>query len=330
MKIGVIGSGSWGTALVKILTNNGCHVTWCVRSLRMADHIRTRHHNPKYLSSVYFSNTNLEVVHNTEEVYTNADAIVIAVPSAYVDDYISPYLETIGKGKIIISATKGILPQYNLLLNQHLKEKIQFDCDNYIAIMGPCHAEEVASERLSYLTFAGTNASLTKEIASLFSTPYINTVVSSDVDGVQYAAVLKNVYAIGTGIAHGLGYGDNFQSVFVANAAGEMKKFLKSSSNLSTPINYAASVYLGDLLVTCYSLFSRNRSFGNMIGKGYSVEAAKLAMQMVAEGYPAAKSIHELSVSCSVHTPIAKGIYDILWEKKDAGKVFSELEKSMI
>ena len=330
MKIGVIGSGSWGTALVKILTDNGCHVTWCVRSLRMADHIRTRHHNPKYLSSIYFSNTNLEVVDKPEDVYTNADAILIAVPSAYVDDYISPFLETIAKGKVIISATKGILPQYNLLLNQHLKEKIHFDCDNYVAIMGPCHAEEVAAERLSYLTFAGTNAKLTKEISSLFATSYINTVVSSDVDGVQYAAVLKNVYAIGTGIAHGLGYGDNFQSVFVANAAGEMKKFLKSSSKISASINYAASVYLGDLLVTCYSLFSRNRSFGNMIGKGYSVESAKLTMQMVAEGYPAAKSIHELSISCAAHTPIATGIYDILWGKKDAATVFSELEKSLI
>jgi glycerol-3-phosphate dehydrogenase (NAD(P)+) len=193
--------------------------------------------------------------------------------------------------------------------------------------MGPCHAEEVAAERLSYLTFAGTNEMLTKKVASFFSTPYINTIVSNDVDGVQYAAVLKNVYAIGTGIAHGLGYGDNFQSVFVANAAGEMKKFLRAANTSSVDINYSASVYLGDLLVTCYSLFSRNRSFGNMIGKGYSVESAKLAMQMVAEGYPAAKSIHELSISCSADTPIALGIYDILWEKKDAAIVFAELEK---
>jgi glycerol-3-phosphate dehydrogenase (NAD(P)+) len=188
----------------------------------------------------------------------------------------------------------------------------------------------VAAERLSYLTFAGANESLTKQIASFFSTPYINTVVSNDVDGVQYAAVLKNVYAIGTGIAHGLGYGDNFQSVFVANAANEMKRFLRTANTAQTNINYSASVYLGDLLVTCYSLFSRNRSFGNMIGKGYSVEAAKLAMQMVAEGYPAAKSIHELSISCAAHTPIASGIYDILWEKKDAATVFAALEQVLV
>jgi glycerol-3-phosphate dehydrogenase (NAD(P)+) len=327
MKIGVIGSGSWGTALVKVLNDNGCRVTWCVRSERMAQHIRTRHHNPKYLSSVYFSDSLLDVVSNPAEVFEQTDAVLIAVPSAFVDDYISPYLATIAQGKIIISATKGILPQHNLLLNHHLKEKIDFDSSNYITIMGPCHAEEVAAERLSYLTFAGTNEMLTKKVASFISTTYINTIVSNDVDGVQYAAVLKNVYAIGTGIAHGLGYGDNFQSVFVANAAGEMKKFLRAANTSSVDINYSASVYLGDLLVTCYSLFSRNRSFGNMIGKGYSVESAKLAMQMVAEGYPAAKSIHELSISCSADTPIALGIYDILWEKKDAAIVFAELEK---
>jgi glycerol-3-phosphate dehydrogenase (NAD(P)+) len=330
MKIGVIGSGSWGTALVKVLNDNGCRVVWCVRSERMAHHIRTRHHNPKYLSSVYFSDNLLDVVYTPAEVYEQADAILIAVPSAYVDEYTTPYLDVIGKGKLIISATKGILPQHNLLLNHQLKSKIDFDIQNYVAIMGPCHAEEVAAERLSYLTFAGTNEALTKEVASFFSTPYINTIISNDVDGVQYAAVLKNVYAIGTGIAHGLGYGDNFQSVFVANAAGEMKKFLRAANTSSTGINYSASVYLGDLLVTCYSLFSRNRSFGNMIGKGYSVEAAKLAMQMVAEGYPAAKSIHELSISCAAHTPIASGIYDILWEKKDAAIIFAELEKVLV
>jgi glycerol-3-phosphate dehydrogenase (NAD(P)+) len=330
MKIGVIGSGSWGTALVKVLNDSGCCVTWCVRSERMAQHIRNRHHNPKYLSSIYFSDTLIDVISNPASVYEQADAILIAVPSAFVDDYISPFLDTIAKGKVIISATKGILPQHNLLLNHHLKAKIDFNLENYITIMGPCHAEEVAAERLSYLTFAGANESLTKQVASFFSTPYINTVVSNDVDGVQYAAVLKNVYAIGTGIAHGLGYGDNFQSVFVANAAYEMKRFLRTANTTQTNINYSASVYLGDLLVTCYSLFSRNRSFGNMIGKGYSVEAAKLAMQMVAEGYPAAKSIHELSISCAAHTPIASGIYDILWEKKDAASVFAELEKVLV
>jgi glycerol-3-phosphate dehydrogenase (NAD(P)+) len=220
MKIGVIGSGSWGTALVKVLNDNGCRVTWCVRSERMAQHIRTRHHNPKYLSSVYFSDSLLDVVSNPAEVFEQTDAVLIAVPSAFVDDYISPYLATIAQGKIIISATKGILPQHNLLLNHHLKEKIDFDSSNYITIMGPCHAEEVVAEKLSYLTFAGKDADLVQQVAAIFHNDYVNTVTSSDVNGVQYAAILKNIYAVGIGIAHGLGYGDNFQSVFVANAAG--------------------------------------------------------------------------------------------------------------
>jgi len=330
MKVGVIGSGSWGTALVKILTDNGCNVTWCVRSEKMANHIRTRHHNPKYLSSVYFNDTHLEVVTDPANVYAKAEAIVVAVPSGYAEAYIFPFVETIANGKIMVSATKGMLPNDNLLLNQFLKKHSAFEEKNYVAVMGPCHAEEVAAERLSYLTFAGLDIEITAQTASLFKTPYLNTVVSEDVDGVQYAAVLKNVYAIGTGIAHGLGYGDNFQSVFVANAAGEMKRFLQTIAKDSKTVNYAASVYLGDLLVTCYSLFSRNRSFGNMIGKGYSVEAANLAMQMVAEGYPASKSIHEIGNSFSVDTPIATGIYQILWEKQDAAEVFATLEKGFI
>jgi glycerol-3-phosphate dehydrogenase (NAD(P)+) len=330
MKIGVIGSGSWGTALVKILTQNENDVTWCVRSERIANHIRSRKHNPKYLSSVYFNNNHLNIVTDPAVVYQDTEAIVIAVPSGYVEDYIMPYLEKIADGKVVISATKGMLPNSNLLLNQFLKKHSEFDEKNYVAIMGPCHAEEVAAERLSYLTFAGADVALATNVASFFSTPYINTVVSADVDGVQYAAVLKNVYAIGTGIAHGLGYGDNFQSVLIANAAGEMKKFLRSIAAGSEKVNYAASVYLGDLLVTCYSLYSRNRSFGNMVGKGYSVEAAKLAMQMVAEGFPASKSIHDLGVGFSVDTPIATGIYKILWEKEDPAEVFASLEKAFI
>ena len=330
MTFGIIGSGSWGTALVKILTQNLFDVTWCVRSERMANHIRTRSHNPKYLSSVYFNNNQLNIVTDPAAVYQNTEAIVIAVPSGYVEDYVLPYLETIADGKVLISATKGILPNSNLLLNQFLKKDAGFDEKQYVAIMGPCHAEEVAAERLSYLTFAGADVALATKVASFFSTHYINTVVSADVDGVQYAAVLKNVYAIGTGIAHGLGYGDNFQSVLVANAAGEMKKFLRSTVAGSEKVNYAASVYLGDLLVTCYSLYSRNRSFGNMIGKGYSVEAAKLAMQMVAEGFPASKSIHDLGLGFSQDKPIATGIYNILWEKQDPAEVFASLEKTFI
>ncbi|MCE2848142.1 MAG: NAD(P)-binding domain-containing protein [Chitinophagaceae bacterium] len=331
MNIGVIGSGSWGTALVKILTDNHHDVIWCVRSEKLAEHIRARHHNPKYLSSVYFNSQQLEITTDPAQVYEKADAVVIAVPSAYAEGYITPYLSQLLKGVKIISAVKGMLPSQNMLLNEHLASIAGFDPANYVTIMGPCHAEEVAGEKLSYLTFAGINPDVTASIAACFKTSYINTVQSEDVIGVQYAAVLKNIYAMGAGIAHGLGYGDNFQSVLVANAAGEMVRFLKAiSGEVSSCVNYSSSVYLGDLLVTCYSLFSRNRSFGNMIGKGYSVEATKLAMQMVAEGYPAAKCIAALNEKVKADMPIATGMYNILWEAEDPIKAFEKIEAVLI
>ena len=331
MNIGVIGSGSWGTALVKILTDNHHDVIWCVRSEKLAEHIRVRHHNPKYLSSVYFNSQQLEITTDPAQVYEKAEAVVIAVPSAYAEGYITPHLSQVLKGVKIISAVKGMLPSHNMLLNEHLASIADFDTANYVTIMGPCHAEEVAGEKLSYLTFAGVNSHVTQSIAACFKTSYINTVMSEDVIGVQYAAVLKNIYAMGAGIAHGLGYGDNFQSVLVANAAGEMSRFLRAiSGQVSSCVNYSSSVYLGDLLVTCYSLFSRNRSFGNMIGKGYSVEATKLAMQMVAEGYPASKCIAALNEKVKADMPIATGMYKILWEAEDPIKAFEKIEAVLI
>lgn len=331
MKFGVIGSGSWGTALVKILQDNGQEVIWCVRSQKMVDHIHARHHNPKYLSSVYFSPERLQVTTDPGLVYQQADAVVLAVPSAFATAYLDTYAAHILSRKIrIISAVKGILPERNMLLNDYLSAWEGFDQHCYFTIMGPCHAEEVAAEKLSYLTFAGLHEAETASIASAFKTPYINTIVSQDVLGVQYAAVLKNIYALGTGIAHGLGYGDNFQSVLVANAAGEMKRFLNAIRvSLDQPVDHAASVYLGDLLVTCYSLFSRNRSFGNMIGKGYSVEAAKLAMQMVAEGLPAAKCIQEINAKAGAAMPIADSIHQVLWLGADAAAAFEKLEAAL-
>jgi len=331
MKFGVIGSGSWGTALVKILQDKHQEVIWCVRSEKMMDHIRSRHHNPKYLSSIYFSNEQLEVTTDPAMVYAHADAVVLAVPSAFVLSYIQDHISLIIERSVkIISAVKGILPDSNVLLNDYMTHSLGFDPKLYFTIMGPCHAEEVAAEKLSYLTFAGNDIQEAEKIATCFKTAYINTISSNDLIGVQYAAVLKNIYALGTGIAHGLGYGDNFQSVLVANAAGEMKRFLNAiREGIGQSIDHASSVYLGDLLVTCYSLFSRNRSFGNMIGKGYSVEAARLAMQMVAEGLPAAKCIHTINEKAKAEMPIADTIYKILWEGEDAELAFSKLESGL-
>jgi glycerol-3-phosphate dehydrogenase (NAD(P)+) len=211
--------------------------------------------------------------------------------------------------------------------------------------MGPCHAEEVAAEKLSYLTFSGTDEPMAVEIATYFKTDYLNTVVNDDVYGVQFAAILKNIYALGAGIAHGLEYGDNFLSVLIANSADEMAGFLRNVGILNIEVgkhegedpvthkrkaNYAASVYLGDLLVTCYSLFSRNRTFGNMIGKGYSVKAAQLELNMVAEGYNASKSIYIINKNVKSEMPIAETIYRILWEQLSPEEGFRQIEETLV
>lgn len=335
MTIGLIGSGSWGTAIAKILTENGHDVIWCVRSEKMADYILARHHNPKYLSSIYFDLDRLKLTTDPSVVYQGSNMIVYAMPSAFAESYIDPYKDLL-KDKVIVSAIKGILPSQQVLMNEYLQMQLGCNENNYVTLMGPCHAEEVAAEKLSYLTFSSVDIALAEKMSTYFKTPFINTVVNTDVFGVQYASVLKNIYALGAGIAHGLGYGDNFQSVFVANAAGEIKRFLgavktiqKQGIEVDSTVDYDSSVYLGDLLVTCYSLFSRNRSFGNMIGKGYGVEATKLAMQMVAEGYPASKSMHQLNQKINASMPMARSIYEILWEGKNPVDAFQQIEKRL-
>jgi glycerol-3-phosphate dehydrogenase (NAD(P)+) len=342
---GIIGSGTWATALVKILTDNKHAVNWWIRNEQSIEHIRQRCHNPSYLSSVEFDVSLLSMSADIAQVVRDSTILVIAVPSAFIDESIGQLKPEDWKGKKILSAVKGILPDQNLLLNDYLKQKFGVLLENYFAVLGPCHAEEVAEEKLSYLTFSGTDIATASSIASHFSTPYINAIVNHDIFGVQYAAVLKNIYALGAGMAHGLEYGDNFLSVYIANAADEMAAFLKKFgaehivvgehegedplTHRKTP-NYAASVYLGDLLVTCYSLYSRNRMFGNMIGKGYSVKAAQLEMSMVAEGYNAAKCIYHINNTVNASIPIAETIYKILWENVKAAKGFKRIEEVMV
>jgi len=330
MNFGIIGNGSWGTALAKILTDNKNQINWWMRSKSSIDHISLRHHNPQYLSSVYFDPQLLLLTNNIEEAITLSDCIIIAVPSAYVDDALRGIDKNIFKGKKIISAIKGILPEQNLLLNDYLKNEFNLPLSDYFAVLGPCHAEEVAAEKLSYLTFSGIDEVQNHTIASYFKTPYLNTIENHDITGVQFAAVLKNIYALGAGIAHGLEYGDNFLSVFIANSADEMARFLRKAGIQREDTNYAASVYLGDLLVTCYSLYSRNRTFGNMIGKGYSVKAAQLEMNMVAEGYNASRCMHTINKGILADMPIADTVYNILWEGTAAAAGFNSLEASLV
>jgi glycerol-3-phosphate dehydrogenase (NAD(P)+) len=354
MKLGIIGSGSWGTALAKILTDNNHSVHWWIRSKSLIDQFKKRKHNPQYLSSAYFNLNLLQLTGSVEEVITKCDCIVIAVPSAYVAGVLKDLPKNIFQSKKIVSAIKGILPEENLLLNDYLKKEYDVELSNYFTILGPCHAEEVAAEKLSYLTFSGIDTATTKHIASYFKTDYINTIENDDIYGVQYASILKNIYALGAGIAHGLEYGDNFLSVLIANSADEMAVFLRkvgiqnvevgsiehtmvhvhdkqvATSPHKHTTNYAASVYLGDLLVTCYSLYSRNRTFGNMIGKGYSVKSAQLEMNMVAEGYSASKCIYLLNKKIQAEMPIAETVYKILWEHLSPEDGFYEIERTLV
>jgi len=334
MKFGVIGGGSWATALVKMLTDNEHAINWWIRNNKVIDHICKRKHNPHYLSSVYFNTNLLTIDSNVQTIIANSEILLVCIPSSYLLNHFEPLPADIFKGKKIISAIKGVLPGTNQLLNEYLAEHFNVPVCDFFNIMGPCHAEEVAAEKLSYLTFSGEDVSTAETIAGYFKTYYLNTIVSHDIWGTQYAAVLKNIYAVGAGIAHGLEYGDNFLSVYIANAADEMVHFLrKVMEHKAAPdtdkINYASSVYLGDLLVTCYSLFSRNRTFGNMIGKGYNVKVAQLEMNMVAEGYPASKGLYEINRTIQAAMPIAHTIYEILWEDMPADEGFINIEQAL-
>lgn len=329
MKFGVLGSGSWATALAKILTDNDNAINWWVRNPATISQLEQRRHNPHYLSSAYFNTSLLYLNNYIREVISLSDVLVIAIPSAYVVDAFKTLPKDIFKGKKIVSAIKGILPSTNQLLNEYLEENFGVELKDYYTVLGPCHAEEVASEKLSYLTFSGIDEEHARVIAEHFHTGYLNVVVNHDVLGVQYAAVLKNIYALGAGIAHGLEYGDNFLSVYISNSADEMVHFLRkvvSEHAQIDQINYAASVYLGDLLVTCYSLYSRNRTFGNMLGKGYSVKSAQLELNMVAEGYNASKCIFTLNKQVEAEMPISTTIYQVLWEHLPADKGFEKIE----
>jgi glycerol-3-phosphate dehydrogenase (NAD(P)+) len=353
MTFGILGNGSWGTALAKILTHNQNTIHWWFRSDAAVQHLLERHQNQQYLSQVNFNTDFIRPTTSREQVIEQSDCIIVAVPSAYADAALEGLPPDIFAGKQVLSAIKGILPAQNLLLNELLKQNFNLPLENYFAVMGPCHAEEVASEKLSYLTFSGVDEVVTKEIAGHFATPFISTIVNQDIYGVQFAAILKNIYAVGAGMAHGLDYGDNFLSVLIANSADEMAGFLRKAGIINAEVgyidhvhrklgskepasqgkghtNYAASVYLGDLLVTCYSLHSRNRSFGNMIGKGYTVKAAQLEMSMVAEGYNASRCMYLLNQNIKADMPIAETVYKILWEQLPTREGFKLIEETLV
>jgi glycerol-3-phosphate dehydrogenase (NAD(P)+) len=326
LKFAVIGGGSWATAIAKMLCVNLAEISWYMRNEGAIEHIQKHKHNPNYLSSVEFDTNKLKLTSDINEAVEYADYLIFAIPSAFLNTELQKLTVSL-EDKIIFSAIKGIVPETSLIVGEHFH--IQYDIPYYNigVITGPCHAEEVALERLSYLTIACGDPEKASVMAKNLSGNYIKAKISDDIIGTEYAAMLKNIYAIAAGIAHGLGYGDNFQSVMMSNAIREMRKFIKKVHKMKRNINDSA--YLGDLLVTGYSVFSRNRMFGNMIGKGYTVKSAMMEMSMVAEGYYATKSAYKLNQGYEAKTPIIDAVYAVLYEGKDAKAVFKKLTESL-
>ncbi len=328
LKYAVFGGGSWATAIVKMLCENLDEVGWYMRSVYAKEHILKEKHNPSYLSAVEFHTEQLKLSNDINEIAAYADVLIFVIPSAFMHMELEKLTVDI-KDKTMVSAVKGIIPESGLLVGEHFHDIYHIPFENIVVISGPCHAEEVALERLSYLTISCADQVKAQEVANQLSGDYIRTKTSDDIIGTEYAAMLKNIYAIAAGIAHGLGYGDNFQSVLMSNAIREMKRFIKKMHKMKRNINNSA--YLGDLLVTGYSTFSRNRMFGNMIGKGYTVKSAQMEMSMVAEGYYATKSAHLLNEKNAKKTrlPIINAVYGILYEGKNAKKVFKKLTERL-
>ncbi|MDR2123211.1 MAG: NAD(P)H-dependent glycerol-3-phosphate dehydrogenase [Flavobacteriaceae bacterium] len=318
-KVGVVGSGSWATAIVKILCENLEKVNWWVRSEYVKGYIQYEKHNPKYLTGIKFHTEKLNITADINELMRNSEYVILAAPSIYLQDALSHLTEDI-TDKIIFSSIKGIIPEVKDVASVYLRQEFNVKEKNIGIITGPCHAEEIALERLSYLTVATVDEEKAKNMSAWLNSRYIKTTLSDDVFGTEYAAVVKNIFAVSCGIAHGLRYGDNFQAVLLSNSIREMESFLDVVHPIRRNINNSA--YLGDLLVTGCSFFSRNRMLGNMIGKGYTVHSAMLEMNMVAEGYYAAKSIWEIARSKNIKMPIAKAVYEILYEEKNPEKVF--------
>lgn len=312
-RIAVIGAGSWGTALVKLLSGNAQRTGWWVRGERNIEHIRKYGHNPNYISAAQFEVERLVMSDDIHAVVKEADTLIIAVPSAFLKATLEKLDKSAFADKALFSAVKGIVPETNQIVGEYLFDHWGVTKENFGVICGPCHAEEVAMERLSYLTIASQNAARAEAMGNALNGRFLKTTLSDDIYGTEYAAILKNVIAVCSGISVGLGYGDNFRAVLVSRAIQEIARFVKAVHPIDRDINEPA--YLGDLLVTAYSTFSRNREFGNMVGKGYSVKAAQLEMNMVAEGYYAVKCVHEINAKLGVDMPISEATYRMLYER---------------
>lgn len=326
-KVAVLGGGSWATAIVKMLCENKVDVSWWMRDAESVHFINKFHHNPRYIPSAQLKLKRGAVSTDLTKVIHAADYVVMAVPAAFLKEALQSLDSRHLEGKVVVSAIKGLIPDENLLIANFFFKYFNILEQNFLVISGPCHAEEVAQEKLSYLTIAGHDGTKAKHFASLLRSRYMFTSTTDDIYGTEYSAVMKNIYAIAGGLAHGLGYGDNFMAVLISNAIIELKLFLREVYPVRRDIK--GSAYLGDLLVTAYSQFSRNRTFGNMIGKGYSVKSAQFEMNMVAEGYYAARSVHNIVKKLKCELPIAETVYRILYEGGHARQEFERLSQKL-
>jgi glycerol-3-phosphate dehydrogenase (NAD(P)+) len=322
-KICILGGGTWGTALAKIVLMNQKHMNWFIRRDDQIEGFYKLGHNPAYLTNVKFNLAQITFYSNIEKAIRDSDTIIVAIPSPYVKQYFRRIWNTTFRGKFVVSALKGIIPNDNLVMSEFLAANYKIPIENIGVLSGPCHAEEVALERLSFLTVASKDQHKAALLSEAINSRILKTRVSDDVVGIELAAVLKNIYAIAAGICQGLLYGDNFQAVLMSNCANEMSRFLNGVLPMERSI--AEQHYLGDMLVTGYSQFSRNRTLGAMIGKGYSVKSAQLEMEMIAEGYYGARCIHELNSRYKVDMPIADTIYRILYEKQPPQEAIRKL-----
>ena len=316
-KYGVLGGGSWATALIKILSEKNKSINWYIRNEENISYLKNHNKNPNYLKSLVLDVNKIILSSSIEETVKNSDVIILAIPSPFLDSELKKIKSSL-TGKTIFSALKGVVPESHLIVSEHLNQVYKVPFSKIGIITGPCHAEEVALEKLSYLTVACKNHDIGESMRESLDTKFIKAKLSKDSLGVEYAAMLKNIYAIVAGISHGLGYGDNFQSVLISNSLREMREFIKTIYKIKRDIN--DTEYLGDLLVTSYSTFSRNRTLGNMLGKGYSLKAAISEMSMISEGYYATKNAYEIGIENKINFSIINTAYDILYRNLSAKK----------
>ena len=325
-KVAILGSGSWATALAKIVMCNAPEINWYIRKDETIEEFQATGKNPSYLNNTVFDTSRIHFSSDINKIISASDVLILAIPSPYVKMSLKKIKRSLAN-KTIISAVKGMIPDENMIVTDYLHEHYHIDSANLAVIAGPCHAEEIALERLSYLTIGCEDREHACELCQIFTTDYVHTCASTDVVGLEYSSVMKNIYAIAAGLCQSLRYGDNFQSVLISNAIQEIQRFAQAVNPEHRDID--ASGYLGDVLVTAYSRFSRNRQFGQMIGMGYSVKAAQLEMSMIAEGYYGTNCIHLANERRGVNLPIVDAMYDILYLHRSPTIVIQELTQKL-